>query len=630
MRHALLLFLTSGCGAQVCWFGTCVGDGVDDPTQPTTATTTDPSACADSEATWEAFTQPFLTTWCTPCHSSELTGSWRLGAPLGANFDTHADAAQWADSIVAYAASDEPLMPPAGGTTLDEQAMLREWAACGAPGSSPQPDACDTRIPVDGDLTVSTVEEAEAICVSGNTITGSLTVLGGASEPLSCLCEVEGSLILEGTGLQSLVLPSLSAIGGDLRVATNPSLEALALPELTQISGGLYLENNTSLHTIELSVFAELGGDFEVINDGARGDLEPRTLVSIGGHLTVADNPGLTRLSLTRVREVLGSWQVSENATLVEIDQLNTIEQIGGDLIVQANPALQGLDGFRNLVSVGGAMIVDDNDAITILNGFNWLVEAPGGLEITGNEALIDVKGFHVLQTLAGSGLWILDNPSLEEFTALDVLLEIPGDLELRGNGIERLGGLSKLEHIGGNLILDDNRRLNAINALKQLRTVDGDLLFKHNPAMVALELRVDVVGGEIDIAENVGLERLKEWSYLTEAGGLRVADNPALTSLQGLVTLSTVHGTVQLLNQRALEDVTGLGGLVTVGDHLLIQSNRGLTDLRSLGHVESVGADLRIQDNRDLPTSRAEALVETIGEDHIGGTITIVGNGDG
>lgn len=46
----------------------------------------EPSVC--EVATCEVAAEPVLRTWCTPCHSSSLTGADRSGAPEGLDFDT--------------------------------------------------------------------------------------------------------------------------------------------------------------------------------------------------------------------------------------------------------------------------------------------------------------------------------------------------------------------------------------------------------------------------------------------------------------------------------------------------------------------------------------------------------------
>jgi uncharacterized membrane protein len=86
--------------------------------------------CASSDLTYETFGAPFVTSWCRGCHSRDQT--MRQQAPEDVNFDTHADAVQLADAIRALAGVGRA-MPPAGGPSLDERALLVVWLDCGAP-----------------------------------------------------------------------------------------------------------------------------------------------------------------------------------------------------------------------------------------------------------------------------------------------------------------------------------------------------------------------------------------------------------------------------------------------------------------------------------------------------------------
>jgi len=98
--------------------------------------------------TWDSFGQPFMTMFCTDCHSSTLPHSERNGAPLYHDYDTlmtvleiptHID--QWAG---AGPAATNTIMPPArcpstpGGPldrdcpqpTLQQREDLSVWLAC--------------------------------------------------------------------------------------------------------------------------------------------------------------------------------------------------------------------------------------------------------------------------------------------------------------------------------------------------------------------------------------------------------------------------------------------------------------------------------------------------------------------
>ena len=89
-------------------------------------------AC-DEITTWSTVGAPFIYTWCTPCHSPELTGEERQGAPVGVDFASYEDVLAWADRIEVRVFAEEAAMPPAGGPEDDELAAVSDWIGCGWP-----------------------------------------------------------------------------------------------------------------------------------------------------------------------------------------------------------------------------------------------------------------------------------------------------------------------------------------------------------------------------------------------------------------------------------------------------------------------------------------------------------------
>jgi len=91
--------------------------------------------------TWENTGEPFLLTWCTPCHSSHLSGAEgadgqpnaRQDAPLGSDFDTYESYLEFQIDVYNRSAASNDQMPPAGGPSTEERALLGEWIACGSP-----------------------------------------------------------------------------------------------------------------------------------------------------------------------------------------------------------------------------------------------------------------------------------------------------------------------------------------------------------------------------------------------------------------------------------------------------------------------------------------------------------------
>lgn len=89
--------------------------------------------CEDSPWTYANTGDPFLRTWCTPCHHSELPDDTRLDGTEDVNLDGFTNVATLLDRIEARALGDTPTMPPSGGPTDAELTQLTEWIQCGAP-----------------------------------------------------------------------------------------------------------------------------------------------------------------------------------------------------------------------------------------------------------------------------------------------------------------------------------------------------------------------------------------------------------------------------------------------------------------------------------------------------------------
>ncbi|MCB9560780.1 MAG: hypothetical protein H6708_10275 [Kofleriaceae bacterium] len=111
--------------------------------RPTPTNATCPS---DSTLTYENFGAPFMEAYCTRCHSSELRGADRHGAPLYHDFDSLGGIVAVANHVDWYTAAGpdaiNEIMPPDGDTpTLDERYQLGEWLACEVDQRLHPPDA---------------------------------------------------------------------------------------------------------------------------------------------------------------------------------------------------------------------------------------------------------------------------------------------------------------------------------------------------------------------------------------------------------------------------------------------------------------------------------------------------------
>lgn len=88
----------------------------------------DPGDCPEgSTVAWEDV-EPLFSEHCNSCHSTDLTGLDRAGAPVGYDYDTMEAARShpnwtWAEVKLGH-------MPPSGSLSEVEQELIREWLAC--------------------------------------------------------------------------------------------------------------------------------------------------------------------------------------------------------------------------------------------------------------------------------------------------------------------------------------------------------------------------------------------------------------------------------------------------------------------------------------------------------------------
>ena len=124
-------------GLAACGEGTTTEPNDDDEHQHT-GTATGATCPTGNTLTYENFGQPFMNAYCISCHSSQVSGAARGGAPVDHNYDSVADVRRWATDIDVHAAAGPSAtnteMPPAlPRPSQDDRLKLGQWLACGAP-----------------------------------------------------------------------------------------------------------------------------------------------------------------------------------------------------------------------------------------------------------------------------------------------------------------------------------------------------------------------------------------------------------------------------------------------------------------------------------------------------------------
>ena len=615
MRGLWALLALTACTGRVCWFGACVED------QAPPSQTSDTGPCADAPS-WDGFTQPFLTTWCTPCHSSSLTGDSRLGAPEGMNFDTWEGANTWASLILNASTGPDPLMPPAGGPTEEELEHLTEWVSCGAPGEPTPQITCTSPKAYKGDVAIASAAEAEVLCAGGDLrIEGDLVVAGDTEGALACVCSIQGDLRVDVTTAQHLHLAELREVGAEISIRSNLALNEVTLPKLTSTGSDLRLVANPMLSALSVPQLEHIAGDLRISEDGLGGSLTIDDLHTLDGALQVLENPRLESLATPRLANVAGSWRVEDNATLHTLEYTDTLTNVGEDLSLTGNPLLNGWIGFTRVESVGGDITIANNPSFTEFDGFHVLGELTGSFHLENHASMERIVGLHLLEDMSGSVV-VSGAPVLNRMEILNQLEHLGGDLTFENTNAYRVLGFESLSSIDGHLALKTHPRMTLFESLPVLEMVGGDVQFSDLSTLELLELSVSSIGGSLEVSDNASLQAIYALPNLHTTGHLTVSGNPMLMQLRGLYNLTHVQGSATIFDNAQLPDLTGLGTLEQVDGNFSLVTNASLTRLKGLDALVRIGQDLRIQGNPSLPLSQIETLLDRLGDEGVEGEI--------
>ncbi|MCD4729981.1 MAG: hypothetical protein K8R74_05245, partial [Bacteroidales bacterium] len=135
-------------------------------------------------------------------------------------------------------------------------------------------------------------------------------------------------------------------------------------------------------------------------------------MTSVGGDLNILDNYALTNLTgLENLTSIIGNLKIGSeyeyngNFSLTSLSGLDNLTTIGDSLKIGYNDALTGLSGLENLVSIGGGLIVEKSNALISMTGLGNLVSVGGNCIIAANQTLTSLSGLDNLDVIGGN-LW--------------------------------------------------------------------------------------------------------------------------------------------------------------------------------------------------------------------------------
>lgn len=577
-----------------------------------------------------------------------------------------------------------PKLTAFNARALSKAAAQLSFSRLGDTADAPLALRFDELDTLQGDLTLTTLKTLETLDGFGKLshIQGALSItacdklatLGG----LAKLAVITGPLSLENNkALSAAILPELNKLEGGLHAKDDPvlttielsalnalgssddfSIELSGLPMLTTLAaknlgempaqlsltrigdktdselrldfgalttlhGGLTVSTVKTLRTLAgFPKLITLDGDLDINGTtqlAAVADLP--ALATIGGQINLANNMGMTAVTLEALTSLNAGLTAMNNAALTSID-LHALTKVGSNGAAgasnQASFALTGLPKLT-LLDVGAITEIPGQ-----LNLMRVADTAAGPLELK----------FGALTTLHG-GIALMTVGTLENLEGFAELTRIDGDLSInRADRLTTLTGMSKLTHIDGQLSVDSNAKLSEVT-FEALTEVGGRVYFNNDTALASIDLHALEHGGASSgfSMSLMGLPKLLhvDAQALVDADGQiglnRLGDAAAGPLMLEFAALTSVRGTLTLTALKTLQNVDGFAKLSSITGTLTITSNPALTSVMGFKALTQVSGSVQVTGNTALSMCQARQFAQTLKPMGSSGGFSVTGN---
>ncbi|MEO9893071.1 T9SS type A sorting domain-containing protein [Aurantibacter sp.] len=287
---------------------------------------------------------------------------------------------------------------------------------------------------IDGDFTIFNNEKLADFSGLGNlsTINGNVEIKSNEVlqnlSGLSSLNTINQELqIRDNPAIASLVgLESLEFIGLDLQININPNLQNLnGLNNLQTVTRHLEVSQNNSITNIAaLNNLETIGGDLSVSQNPLLLNLIGlEKITEIGRNMYIGYNTSLSNLTgLNNLESIISSSNINNNTALKSLDGLSSLKTVNAfEFEVSNNTELTNINALENLAQINGDLILQNNDSIVDFSGLESLNYIAGDLIIKENEKLQSLSGIQNIDNQSIVSVAIENNPTLSTCEALSI-----------------------------------------------------------------------------------------------------------------------------------------------------------------------------------------------------------------
>lgn len=321
-------------------------------------------------------------------------------------------------------------------------------------------------------------------------------------------------------------------------------------------------------------------------------------------------------------RLIVGNPTSMVGTNISDLSGLAGVQETDG-LIIQNNPILDDLNGLQNLKRINGDLIINNN---LELDGVNHLTSLQGrlkSLSIVGNGEINDLSGLENI-SLSGGDLAIEHNPALLSLTGLGsissvyllrigynpLLTDIAALATLSTAkqvkitnlvSLQNLAGLAGLKNVNSSFELVDLPLLSDLQGLSSLQVVGGTFTLSMLPELAVLDglENLNAVHTMV-LMNNEGLKNIQALTGLNSLQNLQLTSNKIIETLEGLEGITEIDNLL-LLNNASLLNVFGLQNLTTVKLNAQLSLNPALLNLNDFSAITEIRGALAIVDNDAL-----------------------------
>lgn len=273
--------------------------------------------------------------------------------------------------------------------------------------------------------------------------------------------------------------------------------------------------------------------------------------------------------------------------------------EIEGFVIIDGS-GVTNVDSLEQLTSIGGNVLFEHSSGLFSLEGFHNLTSIGGHFEIYDSDALNNFQGLENLTSIGGQ-LYLHSNALLETFTGLEGLTSVGSILIEYSLTLTNFFGLENLETVSGSIYIKESTSISNFQGLENLSSL-GALYIRDN---TSIQNFYGLYGldslGSITIDNSSYLENFAGLENITSLGSINVKANPLFTSFQGINQIDSISGTLSIFLSHGVDDLNGLENLEKIGGSLSVRSNGNVCNLSGLQNLSKVYGEIEIRSNPNL-----------------------------